>query len=99
LGGVGLLALRTLRRRGLGEPTVEPLDAAPGVDQLLLAGEEGVALRAELDAQGGNRGAGGELVAARAVHLALDVLGVDVGLHDRSILERFGDPIVSGVSW
>src|SRR5947209_11667583 len=70
----------------LGVAALETLDAAAGVNELLLARVEGVALRAELDAQGRGGGAGGELGAVRAVHLALDVVGVDVGLHDGSSL-------------
>ena len=81
-------------RPGLRVPALEALDAATGVHELLLARVEGVALRAELDAQRGDRRAGRELVAAGAVHRALDVVGVDVGLHEcvqsrsRASLER-----------
>ena len=53
---------------GLGVAALEALDPATGVDQLLLARVEGVALRAELDAEARDRGAGRELVAAGAVH-------------------------------
>src|SRR6476620_6301802 len=75
------MRLLLLRLRG---PALEPLDAAAGVDQLLLARKEGVALRAELDAEAGHGRAGRELVPAGTVDLALDVVGVDVGLHDLS---------------
>ena len=65
---------------------VEALDAAAGVDQLLLAGEERVALIAELDVQltrlGGARR---ERVAARAAHGGLAVGGVNVSLHGISV--------------
>src|SRR3954452_1279836 len=65
-------------------PTLELLDATARVHQLLLAGVEGVALAAELDAQVGLRRAGGERVPARALDRRLDVLGVDVCLHKAS---------------
>ena len=62
-------------------PAAEALDAAAGVDELLLAGVEGVAGGADLDADLGLRGAGDELVAARAVNVGEDVFGVYLGLH------------------
>src|SRR5262249_26444396 len=58
LGGCGLLQL-----------PLEPLDAATGVHQLLLAGVEGMAGRADLDVQLGLGRARRELVAARAAHV------------------------------
>src|SRR3954447_12291709 len=70
----------------LGVAALEALDPAARVHQLLLAGVEGVALRAELDAELGHGRAGDEFVAARAVHAAFDVSGVGVGLHDQSSL-------------
>src|SRR5207247_2337344 len=57
--------------------TLEALDPPAGVDQLLLAGEEGMALVAQLDVQVGLGRACGEGVAARAPHGGGDVLGVD----------------------
>src|SRR3954451_9833332 len=65
----------------LGVATLEALDPATGVNELLLARVERVALRAELDPETRHRRTSRELVAARAVHLALDVVGVDVSLH------------------
>src|SRR5690349_23973976 len=53
----------------LGGAALEALDATAGVDQLLLARVEGVALGAELYMQVLFRGPGVELVAARAVHV------------------------------
>src|SRR4051794_16058289 len=67
----------------LAEPLLEPGHAATGVEDLLLAGVEGVARRADLDGQltGRGRAAGGEGVAAATGHRG-DVVGrVDVGLH------------------
>ena len=51
IGSIGWL--RRLGGRGLllGVPALEALDAATGVNELLLARVEGVALRAELDTQ------------------------------------------------
>src|SRR5437588_6199402 len=70
-----------LRRRLLGVAALEALHAAAGVDQLLLARVERVAVRADLHAELGLRGAGGERVAARAVDRGGHVLGVDALLH------------------
>src|SRR5579884_18253 len=69
------------RPTALGHPALEALDAAAGVDQLLLAGVEGVAGGADLDVDLGLGGASRELVAARAGDVGLDVLGMDFGLH------------------
>src|SRR5436190_6490876 len=69
---------------GLLEPPLEAGDAAAGVDDLLLARVERMALRADLDVQLGLGRAGDERVAARAVHRGHDVLGMDLGLHRES---------------
>ncbi len=61
----------------LGSAALEALDAAAGVDQLLLAGVERVALGAELDVQVVFRRPRVELVAARAMHVGERVLGVN----------------------
>jgi hypothetical protein len=60
-----------------GLATLESLDATAGVDKLLFAGVERVALRAELDMQIVFRRPRVELVAARAVHVGEGVIGVD----------------------
>src|SRR5436305_2797573 len=52
---------------GLGLPPPEPLDAAAGVDQLLLARVERVAVRADLDVDLALGRPRGEVVPARAV--------------------------------
>jgi hypothetical protein len=65
----------------LGSAALEALDAATGVDQLLLARVKGVALGAKLDMQVGLRRPRVELVAARAVHVGKRVFGVDSSLH------------------
>jgi two-component system cell cycle response regulator len=65
----------------LGGAALEALDAATGVDQLLLARVEGVALGAELDMQIVFGRPRVELVAARAVHVGKGVIGVDLCLH------------------
>src|SRR5262249_29172066 len=59
----------------------EPFHAAGRVDQLLLAGEEGVALAADLDPQLLLGGTGRPGLAAGAVDQDLVQLGVDAGLH------------------
>src|SRR4029450_3836538 len=58
---------------------------AAAVDQLLAAGVEGMAVRADLDVQLGLGRSGHELVAARAAHAGLDVLGMDARLHCRRV--------------
>src|SRR5690349_3102412 len=79
---VGLLVL--LRVSGLlGVAGLEAGHAATGVEDLLLAGVEGVAVGAHVGVDPAGRGgaAGGERVTAGAADLGLDVLRVDVGLH------------------
>src|SRR5262249_38104121 len=71
---------------------LELLDAAGGVHELHLAGEEGVAGRADFHRDVLARAAGGELVAAAAGHGRLFVLGVNALFHDRS------SPSLSGSS-
>jgi hypothetical protein len=60
-----------------GGTTLEALDAASGVDQLLFAGVERVALAAKLHVQIVFRRPRVELVAARTVHVGKGVIGVD----------------------
>ena len=60
---------------------VEALDSSTGVNELLLARVERVALIAELDANLGDGSAGHEGVAARATDRALHVLGMDSRFH------------------
>src|SRR3989337_2150011 len=60
---------------------LELLDPARGVDQLLLAGEEGVAVRADGDLDLRNRRLGLEGVAAGALHGRLHVVRGDVFPH------------------
>src|SRR5680860_1316953 len=69
--------------------TLEPIDASAGVDQLLLAGVEGMALAAQFAAQLILGGAGGERVATRALDRGQLVLGVDSSLH--GVLDFFLD--------
>src|SRR5882762_1718866 len=78
-----LLLVGGLARGVLAEPLLEPRDAATGVEDLLLAGVERVAVRADLDV---NRAAGSgaprrERVPAAARHGGDVVLGVNVSLH------------------
>src|SRR5438128_203003 len=81
-------ALLRLRRRPVRVPPLEPLDAASGVDELLLAGIEGMALRAKLDVELRLRGTRRERIAARAANVRRHVLGMDTCLHV---------PLLSGV--
>src|SRR5581483_11109405 len=81
LGG-GRLGLRLLRARVLAG---EPLDAAGGVHELLLAREERVAARADLEAQLlALGGAGLPRGAARAVDGDFLVIRVNAWLHGPS---------------
>src|SRR5262245_38627874 len=66
---------------GALETPLEALDAAAGVEELLLARVERVAVGANLDVELGLRRAGRERVPARAGHGREDVLGMDTGLH------------------
>src|ERR1700712_2300133 len=68
---------------GLGVALLEAGHATTGVEDLLLAGVEGVALGADVgvDAATRERAAGRELVAAGAGDLGVVVLGVSVLLH------------------
>src|SRR5256886_17702278 len=81
------VAERSLRRHAL--PLVLPLEAldAPGrVHELLLAGVEGVALRADLHPDVGPGRAGANDLAARARDRRLHVLRMNTHLHDRHLL-------------
>src|SRR6266516_1290341 len=76
-----IAANSVLAGAGLLEAALEALDAAAGVDELLLARVEGMAVRADLDMQLGLRRSGLELVPAGAVNGCQDVFGVDAGFH------------------
>src|SRR5881296_2758003 len=70
---------------------LEPFDATRGVDQLLLAGEERVALGADLETHVVLRRTGGDGLAARAGDVDDLVHGVDPALHVTTpypVLER-----------
>src|SRR2546430_5571718 len=76
-------ALRSHRRLlPLRVALLEAVDAAGGVDQLLLAGEEGVALRADLEAQLLAGGAGGPGLAAGAVDRNVLIFRMNLWLHE-----------------
>src|SRR5689334_24334293 len=74
-------ALR-LGRCALGGAALEALHAAARVHELLTPGVERVAVRADLDVQLGLGRARGELVAAGAANVRLDVFGMDLSLHE-----------------
>src|SRR5581483_1678519 len=81
------------RRVGLRVSLVEAIDAALDIEEVLLAREERVALRAHLDVQLGLRRTGRERVAAGALDLRLDVRGVDLLFH--GLLPRSLKPSLS----
>ena len=70
--------------RGVGVLFGEALDAAGGVNELLLASEEGMAIRADFDIQlvAFDRRTSREIVAAGAVHRNGMIVGVDAGFHE-----------------
>ena len=65
---------------------VELINAAAGVNELLLAGVEGVALGADFNGDVLLGAAGGDDFAAGAADGGLFVLGVDSGLHSKFLL-------------
>ena len=65
----------------LGSAPLKALDPSAGVDQLLLAGVEGMAGRAELDMQIGLGRPRVELVAAGTMNVRERVFGMDICLH------------------
>ncbi len=66
----------------------EALDAAGGVNQLLLAGEEGVAIRANFNIQpvALDGRTSREIVAAGAMHGYGVIVGVNAGFHEAPFL-------------
>ena len=80
-GGAGLFVL-----------AAEALDAACGVEHLLLAGKERVARGADFNVDvAAVRGAGGKGISAGAVHADLMIVGVDGCLHFAQTFLRDGD--------
>ena len=65
----------------MGGAAAEAFNSATRIDQLLLPGVEGVAVGADLHVDLALGGAGGELVAAGAADVRLDVFGMNLGLH------------------
>src|SRR6266446_6591149 len=78
--GSGRLVLRAFLRNTL-VASLKALDPARGVDELLLAGEERVALAADLETQIGARRSGAEGLPARADHDNFLISGMDALLH------------------
>src|SRR6266436_7438019 len=68
---------------GVGVFLGEALDAAGGVNELLLAGKEGMAIRADFDVKpvALDGRASGEIVAAGAVHRYGVIVGVNTRFH------------------
>src|SRR5690242_7782383 len=79
----GMLGLAELLFALLAEPALEPGDAAAGVENLLLAGVERVAIRADVGVYHAvlRRAAGAKGVPARAGHLRHHVVRVYLRLH------------------
>src|SRR5205807_5887306 len=92
------LGLRRRCRRSqlLGVLLLEAVDTAGRVHQLLLAGEEGMALRADLDAQLFLGGAGRPRLAACAVDGNLLILGMDVCFHELTSNRRMLSGVENG---
>jgi hypothetical protein len=72
---------------GVGVFLGEAFDATGGVDELLLAGEEGMATGADFDVKPVtlDGGTGGEIVTAGAVYGDLVIVGVNTGFHDAPV--------------
>ena len=68
--------------RLLAELLPETLDPSGSIDEALLAGEEWVALRADVRVDLRLGRAGLERIAAGALHRRRMVFGMDIGLHD-----------------
>jgi len=64
---------------------LEALDPARCIHNLLLSSEEGMTFVADFNLDRFLRSAGNELVSTGATDAALDVTGMDFGLHDYSI--------------
>src|ERR1019366_5051039 len=98
--GGGRLDLGRGRRllRSVRVALLEALDAAGGVDELGLAREERMAVRADLEAQLGLRALCLPRVSARAVHGHLVVLGVNFFLH-RGLPFRLRRVVSSAGTW
>ena len=77
-GRDGSSFLKTVRPAKL---LAEAFHAAGRIDELLLAGEEWVATRANIDVDLGHRAAGGEGVSAGTVDGTGMIAGVDFGFH------------------
>ena len=72
---------------GVGVFLGEALDAAGGINELLLAGEERMAIRADFDIQlvALDRRTSREIVPAGAMHRNGVIVGVDTGFHEAPV--------------
>src|SRR6185436_5874436 len=86
----------SLRRRSLGVfrsvLLTEAIDATLRIDELVLAGEERMAVRADFDVERAARRAGLDDVSARAGDAARRVDGVRVRLHSEPVPITAGRP-------
>ena len=82
--------LRSVRCKDLfdAETLLEAIDASAGIHQLLLAGEERMALGADINLQLLLRAAGFKRLTAHAANDGLAVLGMDSFFYDFSPLSR-----------
>jgi hypothetical protein len=64
-----------------GVLSLESLDPAGRIDQLLLAGEEGVALGTDFQVDFGLGRTGPECFTARTLHHRVDIVGVNTRFH------------------
>jgi hypothetical protein len=82
LGGAGFCGFDLCG--GIGILFREAFDAAGGVNELLLAGEERMAIGADFDIQlvALDGRTGGEIVAAGAVHRDGVIVGMNTGFHE-----------------
>jgi hypothetical protein len=80
------MPFRFRKRRSHAVALFEAINAATGIDQLLLAGVKGVALGADFNPEVALDGAGLKRFAASAANDALAVYGVDIFLHKSSFL-------------
>ena len=77
------LALPAAGAAGLLESALEALDAAAGIDELLLPRVERMAVRADLDVELGFDRTRLERVPAGTGHVRDHILGMDLRLHPR----------------
>src|SRR4051812_10751946 len=81
LGGFGSLVFDLVLPIGPAVLLLEFLDTSGGINELHLAGVEGMAGRTNFDVKFGHSAAGLESIAATARDSRFDVIGMDIRLH------------------